>query len=128
VGDDTAFFWTSGADGRLRFLRCTTCRQYVHPPSPICPGCRTKTLEPEPVSGQGIVATFTINEHAWISGFEAPYVITMVEIAEQRGLRLTTNIVDCDPGAVFIGMPVQVAFEADDDVFIPLFAPAPPEP
>lgn len=38
LDDTNRFFWTSGADGRLRFLRCAACRRYLHPPSPAVPG------------------------------------------------------------------------------------------
>ena len=123
VREDTEFFWTSGADGLLRFLTCTTCGYIVHPPAPICPRCLTKTLEPRPVSGRATVATFTINIQPWIPGFDPPYVIAMVELAEQPGLRLTTNIVGCPPEDVHIGMPVEVRFDQYDDVWLPLFAP-----
>lgn len=117
------FFWTSGADGVLRFLRCDTCGYYVHPPTPICPRCLTKTLSPQPVSGRATVATFTVNHQPWIPGFDPPYVVAMVEIDEQPSVRLTTNIVSCDPDEVVIDMPVQVRFEHHDDVWIPLFEP-----
>ncbi|HKF91191.1 MAG TPA: hypothetical protein VKC52_06915 [Acidimicrobiia bacterium] len=44
-------------------------------------------------------------------------------------MRLTTNIVNCGPDDVRVGMPVQVVFERHDDddeaVYIPLFEPAP---
>jgi hypothetical protein len=69
------------------------------------------------------VATFTINIQPWIPGFDPPYVIAMVEIEEQPGVRLTTNIVGCAPEDVYIGMPVEVQFEHNDDVWLPLFAP-----
>jgi uncharacterized OB-fold protein len=124
ITPDNEFFWTSGADGQLRFLRCTDCGYFVHPPSPICPDCLTKSLEPTPVSGLATVATFTVNVQPWIPGFDPPYVIAMVEIVEQPGVRLTTNIVDCSPEAVHIGMPVRVTFEQYDDVWLPLFSPA----
>ncbi len=120
---DNEFFWTSGADGKLRFLCCTECGYFVHPPGPICPRCLTKTLEPRPVSGRATVATFTINVQPWIPGFDPPYVVAMVEIDEQPSVRLTTNIVGCEPEDVRIGMPVQVQFEQYDDVWLPLFAP-----
>jgi len=121
---ENEFFWTSGADGRLRFLRCSTCGYFVHPPAPICPVSLTKTLSPEAVSGRATVATFTVNHQAWIPGFDPPYVVAMVEIDEQPSVRLTTNIVGCRPEEVRIGMPVQVLFEHHDDVWIPLFEPA----
>ena len=40
-------FWKGGADGRLHLLRCRDCRQYVHPPQPVCPECLGKDLVPE---------------------------------------------------------------------------------
>jgi uncharacterized OB-fold protein len=122
--DDNRFFWTSGADGRLRFLCCTTCGYFVHPPAPICPRCLTKTLEPKVVSGRAAVATFTINIQPWIPGFDPPYVVAIVEIDEQPDVRLTTNVVGCEPDEVRIGMPVVVHFEQYDDVWLPLFEPA----
>jgi uncharacterized protein len=120
---DNTFYWTSGEDGMLRFLRCTACGYYVHPPSPICPICRTKTLEPRAVSGRATVATFTINHQPWIPTFDPPYVVAIVEIEEQPSVRLMTNIVGCAPEDVSIGMPVEVTFEHHDDVWIPLFRP-----
>src|SRR5439155_20104283 len=44
-------------------------------------------------------------------------------IEEDDRIRLTTNLVNVAPEAVFVGMKVQVAFEHDDDVWIPLFEP-----
>jgi uncharacterized OB-fold protein len=123
VTDENRFFWTSGADGRLRFLRCDECGTYVHPPSPICPECLSKALSPAAVSGRATVATFTINHQPWIPGYDPPYVIAIVEIDEQPSVRLMTNIVGCSPDDVRIGMPLQVTFEAYDDVWLPYFEP-----
>jgi hypothetical protein len=46
-----------------------------------------------------------------------------VELPEQAGLRLTTNIVGCAPNDVEIGMPVEVTFETFEDIALPLFRP-----
>jgi uncharacterized OB-fold protein len=70
------------------------------------------------------VATFTVNHQPWYPGLDPPYVIAIVEIDEQREVRLTTNIVNCEVEDVEIGMPVRVTFEAHEDVWIPLFEPA----
>ena len=45
-------------------------------------------------------------------------------IDEQDDVRLTTNLVDVEPDDVRIGMPVEVVFEHNDDVYLPLFRPA----
>jgi hypothetical protein len=52
-------------------------------------------------------------------------VIALVELVEQPGLRLTTNLVNVDAASVRSGMDVQVHFEPVDDVWLPLFEPAP---
>lgn len=116
-------FWKGGAEGELRFLRCQDCKYYIHPPSPICPECLGKSLVVEAVSGRAHVLTYTINHQPWIPGVPLPYAIAIVEIVEQKGLRLMTNIVDCPIDEIEIGMPVRVRFEQYDDVYLPLFAP-----
>jgi uncharacterized protein len=123
---DNRFFWASGADGRLRLLRCADCSRFVHPPAPVCPECLGHDLAPEAVSGRATVASFTVNQQQWIPGSE-PYVIAWVAIDEQPDVRLTTNLVEVDEGDVRIGMPVKVVFEAiTDEVYLPLFTPAEP--
>ncbi|HTF32832.1 MAG TPA: Zn-ribbon domain-containing OB-fold protein [Myxococcota bacterium] len=117
-------FWTGGAQGELRFLRCTRCRHLIHPPAPVCPECLSRELEVATVSGRGIVHTYTVNHQPWYPGMATPFVIAIVELAEQPGLRLTTNLVNCAVDQVKIGMPVRVLFENHDPVWIPLFEPA----
>ena len=124
VRDDNEHFWTSGRDGVLRFTRCQSCEYWLHPSGPICPRCHSKDLAPEAVSGRATLHTYTVNHQAWIPGFDPPYVVAIVELPEQEGLRLTTNLVNVDPDEVEIGMPVSVTFEQWDDVWLPLFEPA----
>ena len=89
----------------------------------VCPYCHSNKWAPAEVSGRAVIAGFTINEHAWLPSFPPPYVIAIVAIEEDDRVRLTTNIVGCAPGDVYVGMKVQVRFEHDDDVWIPLFKP-----
>ncbi|NVO06081.1 MAG: OB-fold domain-containing protein, partial [Rhodoferax sp.] len=76
------------------------------------------------VSGMGKVVSFSINHQAWVPELEVPFVVAIVELQEQAGLRFVSNVVGCAPEAVSIGMPVQVRFEPVEDVWIPLFEPA----
>ncbi len=120
---ETGWFWTSGQDGVLRIQGCTDCGQLVHPPVPICPYCRGRSAKPTEVSGRGTIIGFTVNAHQWLAGFPPPYVIGNVALAEDPRIRLTTNIVGCDPSEVRIGQEVRVRFEHDEDVWLPLFEP-----
>ena len=122
LDDDNRFFWTSGADGALRLLRCRSCGYYLHPPLPRCPACGSREVAPQVVSGRGEVFAVTVNHKSWDSG-EVPYAIAIVTIPEQEGLRLTTNVVGCPPDEVTIGMPVRVVFEQHGEVWFPLFTP-----
>ena len=65
--------------------------------------------------------TFTINRQAWTTELVEPYVVAIIELAEQANLRLLSNIVGCDPHSVAIDMPVAVTFEQHESVWIPLF-------
>lgn len=127
--DQNRHFWTGGERGELCFLRCGDCGYYIHPPEPLCPECHSKQVAPEAVSGRATVATYTVNHQPWMPGPELPYVIAIIEIVEQPAVRLTTNIVNCAPADVYVGMPVRVVFEhhsdPDGDVYLPLFEPDP---
>jgi uncharacterized OB-fold protein len=124
ITDHNRHFWTGGEFGELRFLRCQDCGYYIHPPAPICPRCHSKNLAPEAVSGRATLFTYSVNHQAWMPGPELPYIVAIVAIPEQDGLRLTTNLVDVEPDSIEIGMPLEVVFEHHDDVWIPLFRPA----
>ncbi len=117
------WFWTSGADGRLRIQGCRDCETLVHPPTPICPRCRSRSWEPALVSGRGVVAGYTVNAHPWLPGFDPPYVVAVVALEESSDVRLTTNVVGCEPEAVHVGQAVAVRFEQHEDVWLPLFEP-----
>ena len=75
------------------------------------------------MSGRGTVVGVTVNQHQWLPGFEPPYAIANVALAEDSTVHLTTNVVGCDPYDVHIGQEVQVRFEQHEDVWLPLFEP-----
>ena len=117
-------YWTSGRDGVLRIQRCDTCGYFVHPPGPVCPRCHGRTLTFTAVSGVATVMAATVNHQPWYPGWPETYVVASVELAEQPGLRLTTNLVG-DVPADPIGARVQVEFLEDDGIWLPLFSLAP---
>lgn len=126
LDDHNRAFWTGGGAGELLISRCTSCRLWVSPPAADCPDCGA-SLEARPVSGRGRVFTYTINHQPFNPAVPVPYVIALVELDEQQGLRIAANIVDCEPDSVRIGLPVQVRFERQDaggdTAYVPVFAP-----
>lgn len=123
--DASRAYWTGGADGQLRIAWCEQCRRFVHPPKPTCRDCDA-VLSFAPVSGAGVVFTYTVSHQQFHHDVPTPFVIALVELVEQPGLRLVANIVDCDPEFVHSGMPVHVRFERHEDAFVPVFGPRRP--
>lgn len=124
-------FWTGGRRGELLIARCKSCRHFFHPPGPACWRCRSTDVAPEAVSGHATVAAFTVNHQPWLPGFEPPYVVAMVELAEEPDVRLMTNIVCISVDDMRVGLEVEAFFEdwtavsgvEDTRVWIPLFRP-----
>jgi acetyl-CoA acetyltransferase/uncharacterized OB-fold protein len=118
---EVKFFWTAGAEGVLRFRRCEDCEGLQHPPGPICRNCGSDRLVVSAVSGTGVVAGFTINQHEWISDFVPPYIVAIVAIDEDPRVRLTTNLVEVEAAEIAVGSRVEVRFVHVEDVWLPVF-------
>jgi len=123
VTDLNRAFWTGGKNGELLIQRCAACGLWVNPPEAACTSCGG-TLAAEPVSGKGTVFSFTVNHQPYNPETPVPYVVAIVELDEQKDLRVFTNLVEVAPDQVQIGMPVAVRFEDHGDVFVPVFVPA----
>lgn len=121
VTEETEAFWRGGADGKLYITACDACDHRIHPPQLICPKCLSRRVTPRPASGRGTIATFTINRQAWMPGLAVPYAVGIVELDDQPGVRITARIVADDVAAVQIGKRVEVGFEPNGDVFVPVF-------
>jgi uncharacterized OB-fold protein len=118
---ETAFFWEATARRKLEILRCQTCKTWIHYPKPSCWNCSSGDLKPEEVSGRGTIYSYTVT-HQDVPGYTAPFAVVIVELEEQAGLRMVSNVVDVPPEDVRIGMPVEVTFQpVAEDVWLPLF-------
>jgi uncharacterized protein len=106
----------------LLIEHCADCSRWVHPATSECRECGA-ALVARPISGQGTVFTYTVNHHPYNPEIPVPYVIAIVELAEQAGLRIAANIVGCEPDSVTCGMAVSIRPEQGAGG-APLFAPA----
>ncbi|WP_051461572.1 thiolase C-terminal domain-containing protein [Tomitella biformata] len=118
----SAEFWASGADGILRIAECSACGKRSHPQAVLCPDCHGRELPLRPVSGKAVVVGLTVNFQQWLPNFPPPYVVAIVALVEDPGVRLTTNIVGCEPADVAVGTQVRVVFEqVEESIWLPLF-------
>ena len=117
---DTAPFWDAVTAGRLDVQRCQSCGRHVFYPRSLCPHCGGADLEWVTVSGRGTVYSYTVVHRAPAEfEAEAPYVVALVELEE--GVRMLTRLIDVEPAAVGVGMPVEVALSGEPR--LPYFRP-----
>lgn len=125
--DDYNAFWEGCGRGALVIQRCAECGWYRHYPRPLCPKCRSWDAEWVEVSGKGKVWSWTVIYHSNdpVLADKMPFNIVEVELEEQKGLRLTSNLINSKPEEIHIGMPVEAVFEAaSDKVALPRFRKA----
>jgi uncharacterized protein len=117
---ESAAFWDGLRAGHLRIQRCRSCGRAYLPPQPSCPACASTDVGVEVARGLGTVVSAVVS-HLPAPGFEPPFVLAVVELAE--GPRLLTNIVGgpADLDAVPPDLPVVVSFETFDGTTLPLF-------
>ena len=113
-------FWDAARNGQLAIQRCQDCRTYFHPPTSVCMQCYSSRLAFEPVSGRGSILARTIMHDGRIQGFgeSVPFAVIVVELVEQRGLYLLSNLLDAPAEEARIGLPVEVDFEPMDGGFV----------
>ncbi len=126
VNPDNQFWFDAAREHRLVIQRCSSCEALRHPPGPQCPHCQSLAWDTVEASGLATLHTFTVAHHPKHPAFDYPLVIGVVDLAE--GTRLITNLVDVDPDHVRIGMPLVLDWlDADPDLTLPVFRPAPEE-
>jgi len=119
---DTREYWEGCRRHELLIQRCLKCRAFRFYPRPMCPECNSLESEWIRAGGKGQVYSWTVTVRQFHPAFEVPYVIAIVELEE--GVRMTTNVINCQPEALYVGMPVEVVFEdVSGETTIPKFRP-----
>jgi uncharacterized OB-fold protein len=122
----TAFYWEAASRGKLVLQRCRSCGKLQFPPDVCCVHCQAEAFDHAEVSGRGTIFSFAIVDRPLHAGFVdvIPYVVALVELDDQPGLRLLTNIVEVPAGVdLECGMGVEVVFEERGGVVLPQFRP-----
>jgi uncharacterized protein len=117
-----AQYWSAAKSGALQLPRCGSCRRVHWYPRVRCPHCGSADIAWITASGRGTVHTYTVVRQSGDAYFKTkvPYVLAMIDLEE--GVRVMSNIVGCEVGAVAVGSPVRAVFEDDGiPVDIPLF-------
>ena len=102
---------------RYEAAKCKSCGKIFFPPRLICDKCKAREFETINLNREGKIATFTVIRVA-PSQFvdQAPYPIAIVELKD--GVKICTQIADCEIEDIKIGMLVKLEFRkvsADGD-------------
>lgn len=123
-------FWEGAKAHELRLQRCTNCALFRHLPTPMCPHCHSLEYAWIKTSGRGKVYSYVIAHHpvheALKEKEQTPYNIVLIELEDQKGLRMVSNIINVRPENISIDMSVEVTFMQCNDnksIVLPVFIP-----
>lgn len=94
----------------------------------MCPKCWSNEISSTEVSGKGTLYSVVFyHQGRGASGaLAAPLPIGVIELAEQTGLRMTSEITDAQHEDIVIGMPVELTWTNFEGAPVPAFRPMAP--
>ena len=125
IDEESRPWWEAIQRHELYLQKCRDCGDVRYYPRALCTNCQSSKTEWVRSKGRGKVYTFTATYQNGTPGFREslPYILAYVELDE--GLKLLTNLVECRPEDVKIGMPVEVVFaDVTPEVTLAMFRPA----
>lgn len=123
ITPELAPWFEAARAGRLVVQRCAGCGALRFPARELCSGCWSREATWQPVSGRGEIFSFYRMHQVYHPGFaaEVPYAVVVVKLEE--GPTMTSNVIDCPPERLRIGLPVEVVFTEEAGVVLPRFRP-----
>jgi uncharacterized OB-fold protein len=118
---DSAPFWESIQQHKLRIQHCQACQQHVFYPRARCPHCFSDQLAWVQASGKGTICSYTVVHQAYGPfAKDVPFVVAIIALDE--GVRMMSRITGSPPEAVRIGLAVQAEFvRVMEGVILPYF-------
>lgn len=112
-GHDNAWWWEALDAGKCLIQRCKSCQTLRHPPRSMCGECQSTDWDTIESTLDGEVFSFVEMHYPKFPGYQYPLICAVVSLAE--GTRVVSNLVDCKPEDVFIGMKVKGTVEQVDE-------------
>lgn len=118
---DSRTFWEGCNEGKLLIQKCLDCKTHIFYPRAVCPHCMSDDIKWVESSGKGKVYSYTIARRAAHPSFkeDVPYVVALIELDE--GVRILSNIINCNVEDVKCEMPVKVVFQNQEGMNLPKF-------
>lgn len=104
-------YFDGARSGKLRLQRCDDCGNWMFPVRGRCQSCGSTQIKWADASGRGTVYTHALLRREYHPRHAGRLPVIMAQVDLEEGVRVNTNLVDVEPGAVKAGMKVTVAFE-----------------
>ena len=117
-------FWDATRDHRLMLQRCDKGHTFYYART-HCPECLSPETEWVQASGRGKLYSYTVARREQSPEFanDLPYIIAAITLEE--GPRMTSLLVEADPGNVQIDGLVEVVWDdVSAELSLPFFRPA----
>ena len=115
-------FWEHIKRRELVFQRCGQCREWLHPPRPVCHKCKSDDLHWEKSTGKGKVYSWVVFTREVNPLYVVPFEVVLVEMDDEKPVRMVANMLDTKPEEISFGMPVEVDFfDVTAEQTIPIF-------
>lgn len=121
---ETAPYWEGCRNHQLLIQKCADCGKHQFYPRSLCSHCMSSKIEWVRASGRGQVASYTVMRRAVSKAYadEDSAVLALIKLDE--GVQMMSNLVQCEPGQLEVGLNVEVVFEDwSDEISIPKFRP-----
>ncbi len=105
--------FTGLTEGQVRFPKCRECGKFHWYPMPLCPHCRSASIEWTATSGHASLYSWTVVRHAFSPSLrdQIPYVVALVTFDDAPGVRLITNLLDVSPPELQCDMLLKPEFQ-----------------
>ena len=122
ISELTRPWWEACRAGRLLLPRCKDCGKHFFRPEVACTHCFSLDWEWIEASGRGTLYSYSEVHRAPVPGFKTPVTFAIVDLEE--GPAMFSNVVECAPDRLRIGMQLQVVFDQlTTEVTLPKFRP-----
>lgn len=110
----TAPFWWKASEQTFVVATCKSCGKMRMPPGPFCPKCLDQRIEWTPLSGLGVIYSYTIVRRAITPEMKAhvPYVPAVVTLQGAQDLRLVGAVVESPIENISIDASVEVIWRS----------------
>jgi uncharacterized OB-fold protein len=104
-------FWDSLRQHDIRVQRCTDCGTYRYHPKEKCARCPSRRAEWAPISGKGVIYTYTVVRRAPTGAYASDVPYTIVHATMAEGFRMIGPLSGLAPEDVRIGLPVELDYQ-----------------